>query len=180
MTEGAPQDNGRSALEQAGATTTPTSLTLPASGNLSWADYQRLGELLGTMSVALCWWIGDFLLYGEEVFGEEYAQIEASLRLRPQTLANYRSVAKHVPPSRRRAGLSFGVHAEVAYLPPRDRDEMLQLAARNDWKREDLRYAMQRKREIEAQTGEHIGPQDVLALPPPPKDKCPHCGGDLP
>ena len=170
----------RTALEQAGATTTLTELRLPASGNLTWEDYERLGSFLGAMSVAMCWWIGDFLVYGEEVFGEEYAQIEASLRLRPQTLANYRSVAKHVPPSRRRAGLSFGVHAELAYLPPRDRDEMLTLANRNDWRREQVRDYMQRKRAVEAQTGERVEPAQILALPPAPNSrKCPHCGGEL-
>jgi hypothetical protein len=164
----------------AGATTTPTSLELPASGKLSWEAYEQLGVFLGALTRALPFWIGDFLLYGEEVFGEEYAQVEASLQLRPQTLANYRSVAFHVPPSRRKKGLSYGVHEAVAYLPPRERDEMLSLALKQGWKREDVRYAMQRKREIEAQTGERIGPQDVLALPPPPKNHCPHCGGILP
>lgn len=130
--------------------------------------------------MAMCWWIGDFLNYGAQVFGEEeYAQIEGSLRLRPQTLANYQSVAKHIPVSRRRAGLSFGAHAEVAYLPPRERDEMLTLAYQHDWKREHIRDHMQRKRAIEEETGQHVMPSEVLALPPAPKPRCPHCGGEL-
>lgn len=137
----------QSALEAAGAEITEVSLVL-SDPDLDWDDYERLGAFLGSMNRACAWWVGDFILYGEQLYGELYAQIEEALGLAPQTLSNRASVARHIPPNRRRAALPFGVHAEVAYLEPRDRDLWLDKAERGQWTRAKLREEMRSARGI--------------------------------
>ena len=152
----------RTALEQAGAVITETSLRFEDPAALTWEKYEELGGFLGALGRGYPWWVGDFLNAGEDVFGEEFAQIEARLPHSPQTCANYKSVAKHIPPSRR-LGLHLTVAAEVAYLEPRERDKILEQAAREGWKREEMREAKK------AAVGE---------LPPAskPVTTCPSCG----
>ena len=137
-----------SALEQAGAVVDAVSLRLDHPTDLTWDQYERLGSFLGQLGQAYCWWVGDLLLYGEDLFGEEYAQIEASLPHSLHTLENYRSVAKRIPWNRRRPGLSFGVHETVAYLEPEDRDRWLDKAEDEGWKRDSLREAIRASREL--------------------------------
>lgn len=137
----------QSALEAAGAVVTDVSLNL-SDPDLDWDEYEKLGVFLGSLNRACAWWVGDFILFGEQIYGELYAQIEEALGLAPQTLANRASVARHIPPNRRRAALPFGVHAEVAYLEPRERDLWLDKAERGAWTRAKLRQEMQTLRGI--------------------------------
>lgn len=146
-----------SALEAAGAVITETSLNL-SDPELDWDDYERLGVFLGSMNRACAWWVGDFILYGEQLYGELYAQIEDAMGLAPQTLSNRASVARHIPPNRRRAALPFGVHAEVAYLEPRERDLWLDKAERGQWTRAKLRE------EIRQSRGISLDPMDDLIV----------------
>ena len=159
-------DISTTALERAGASVTDNALRLINPASLTWEDYEGLGDFLGALGRAYPFWVGDFLNIGEDVFGERFAQIEVNLPHSPQTLANYKSVSKQIPPSRRRKGLSYSTHAEVAYLLPAERDALLAQAAKEGWKREEMREARR------AMQGEPIG-----ELPPgKPKTKCPSCG----
>lgn len=146
-----------SALEAAGAVVTATSLQL-TDPDLPWEDYAKLGGFLGQMNRACSWWIGDLILYGEQFFGHRYAQIEDEIGLAPQTIMNRVSVAKHIPPNRRRASLPFGVHAEVAYLEPSERDRWLDRAELGGWTRAKLRE------EMRAARGESSDPMDDLVV----------------
>ena len=164
-----PALSNATALERAGAVVSETALKLTDPRKLTWEEYEGVGEFLGALGRAYCWWVGDFLLYGEEIFGEEYAQIESTLPHSAQTLANYRSIAKHIPPSRRRARLSFSTHAEVAYLEPSERDRWLDEAVRNDWKRDEMRGARRAARlGLTTNTGVEVEPSE--------NSRCPTCG----
>lgn len=155
----------QTALEEAGAVVTDTSLRFEDPAALTWEEYERLGSFLGALGRGYPWWVGDFLNTGEDVFGEQFAQIEALLPHSPQTCANYKSVAKHVPFSRRR-GLHLSVVSEVAYLEPRKRDELLDQAVKGNWKREEMREA---RRALQTEA--------VGELPPArPTTTCPKCG----
>lgn len=158
----------RTALEEAGAVVTETSLRFEDPTTLTWEKYEQLGGFLGSLGRAYPWWVGDLLNAGEDVFGEEFAQIEALLPHSPQTCANYKSVAKHVPSSRRR-GLHMTVVSEVAYLEPRKRDELIDQAVKGQWKREEMREA---RRAMQQET--------MGELPPAPSPMvvttCPNCG----
>ncbi len=172
------------ALEQAGAVVTETSLRLSDPRSLTWEQYEHLGLFLGTLGQAYCWWVGDLLIYGEEIFGEEFAQIEASLPHSEHTLKNYRWIAKAIPPSRRRANLGFGVHEAVASLPPKDRDHWLDIAEQNRWKREEMRNALRDARERGELPKSPFSPgsREITAGSVEAERivrVCPHCGGEL-
>jgi hypothetical protein len=141
-----------SALEEAGAVVTETSLRLSDPTALTWEHFERLGQFLGTLGQAYCWWVGDLLVYGEEIFGEEFAQIEATLPHSEHTLQNYRWVASRIPRTRRRTSLGFGVHEAVAALEPKERDHWLDLAEQHGWKRQDMRNARRAAKALPADT----------------------------
>lgn len=172
----------QTALEAAGAVVTPTSLTLD-NPDLPWEKYVDLGAFVGEVNKACAWWGGDLVVFGEAVYGEQVANIDEVLGLAPQTIANRASVARHIPPSKRRPELAFGTHAEVAYLEPKERDRWLALAVKNGWKRSDLREAMRAERTqdpgspVAVVTNSSGGEIEVVdALPAP---VCPNCGKPL-
>jgi hypothetical protein len=131
---------GSGFLAQYGATSSEVALALPA--DLSFDDYTSIVRLLGRISRASAWWIGDTLIHGEAAYGELYAQAMNDFGLAYQTLANYGSVCRQVPPARRRPELSFGHHAAVAMLEPKQQDKWLAEAIKKDWSRNQLREAI--------------------------------------
>lgn len=167
MSERTPALREAAALEAAGAVVDETSLRFTDPASLNWEKLAKLCGFLGSVGRAYPWWVGDVLNMSEDVLGEEFAQLETYFPHSPQTLANYKSVAKHVPRSRRR-GLHMTVVAEVAYLPPRERDRLIDEAVKGGWKREEMREA---RRALASPQDE-----DTTVLPPPPTKVCPHCG----
>ena len=119
---------------------TPVSLTLPK--NLPWADYPRTGQLLGRIGRGVQWWIGDFLVQGQRMYGEKFAQGAEALEYDAKTLTNLAWVAERVASSRRRAGLSFAHHAEVAALEALEQETWLARAETEGWTRHQLRKAL--------------------------------------
>lgn len=126
---------------------TAVGLDLSKGGELAFDVYERLGFYLGVMNRSCMWWIGDWLLHGEGVYGEKFAQAASSTGLAEQTLANRMYVCRNVPPSMRRVGLAFSVHAEVAGLKTaREQKYWLDRAEKAGWNRQQLRDAMAAKR----------------------------------
>lgn len=136
------------ALEDAGAIT-PTALLI-TDPEMEYSQYEALCYFLGRLNRSCSWWVGDLLNYGDEVFGHYVYQAAEATGLAPQTLANRASVCRHIPPNRRRASLPFGVHAEVAYLEPIERDRWLDRAELDGWTRAILREEMRATRGIES------------------------------
>lgn len=145
----------QSALEAAGAVVTPISLQL-TDPDVPWEEFEHLGAFLGQMNRSCAWWTADLIIYGEEYFGHYVAQVEQVMGLAPQTISNRVSVAKRIPPNRRRASLPFGVHAEVAYLKPEERDRWLDRAELEGWTRAKLRAEMRAEKEAQSDSGAAI------------------------
>jgi hypothetical protein len=120
---------------------TETSLVI-ADPDFPFEDYTQLGILLAAWHRSSCWWIGDWILHGEGTYGEKCAQATEATKLSPGTLMNYASVCRRVPRSRRRIGLPFSVHAEVASLEPVEQKEWLAIAERDDLRQAELRVAL--------------------------------------
>lgn len=102
-----------------------------------WARSIRFGYRLRG---AAMWWIGDGLNWGEERFGEQYAQVMDATDYEYSTLANAASVARRVAPQVRRVELSWSHHAEIAAC--KDADEQarwLTLAIEGSWTSKELR-----------------------------------------
>jgi hypothetical protein len=136
---------------------TSTALTLdPAT---SYEQWEALGVMLARLSASSCWLIGDWLNFGETVYGERAYQA-ADLGLAVQTVTNYASVARKIPPERRRASLPYSYHAVVAPLEPAEQDAWLEKAEREGWTRRQLDAAVK---------GDP--PEDEMRL------SCPTCNG---
>lgn len=103
-------------------------------------DWTDRGRQLCSIGKRVQWEIGDWWrdgshrygdrarLAGKEIFGREFG-----------TLMNAGSVAAAFETSRRREALTFTHHAEVAALPSPDADELLDVAARENWSTRELR-----------------------------------------
>lgn len=93
--------------------------------------YERFTELcymLGRFHEAVRFAIGDAILYGEELYGEEAHQAIEEMNLSEDARQEYVRVAVRVPRSRRRKGLSWSHHRAVAALPPPEQTQWLRRA----------------------------------------------------
>jgi len=120
-----------------GARLQRSSLILPS--RLSFDVWRQIGTEIFLVTNSCAWWIGDWLTYGENYFGDRYEQAIADTSLDYQTLRNYAWIAKKFTVSRRRDSLSFGHHAEVAALTETEQDKWLTRAERFCWSRNELR-----------------------------------------
>jgi Protein of unknown function (DUF1778) len=111
------------------------------------------------------WWIGDWLVFGQHVYGNRYRTAAAETGLDYQTLRNYTWVASRFVRSRRRDLLSFGHHAEVASLCEDDQDAWLRRSVVERWSRNELR------RRLRAARAEAVGKplQTSIELRVPPE-----------
>jgi hypothetical protein len=130
------------ALENAGAVI-DNGLFLPAG--LDYERYEAIGAMLGALHQANSFLIGDYLLFGEHTYGEKYSQAATLIGLSPQTLTNYASIARRVPPGRRRTGVSFSIHGEVASLPPAEQERWLEIAATENLTKQEVRDRLRPK-----------------------------------
>jgi hypothetical protein len=107
--------------------------------SLSFEAWLGVGRQIARISNASIWWLGDWILYGEQEYGKRYRSAFEATQLDYQTLRNYAWVARRFEPRRRRHGVSFQHHAEVAGLPEADRELWLDRAQRLRWSRNELR-----------------------------------------
>lgn len=173
---------------------TPTGLNV--TPDLSYDDWHALGEAIGGMSRATPWMIGDWWALGEARFGETAAQAAEAVNLNRQSLLNYGSVARRIPPQDRRPELSWYAHSLVAPLPRAERNRLLDRAVREGWDSGRVKGALAASRAGVASrdNGERpsITPEEALKLVradpvwteiatraldhPPDVVRCPACG----
>jgi hypothetical protein len=166
---------------------TPTGLRV--SGRPTFQQWEEAGRFLKQAGTSVGFWLGDWLNWGEGAFGEMASQAMDERELTYQTLANYKWVAGKVPPERRRQGLTFEHHRQVARLEPADQERWLAKAAAapDRWPAAALRRALREQglaeraaaaasglpfviyRGSPAEALGHVGPGTVrLALTAPP------------
>lgn len=109
---------------------------------LPFDEWMQRGESLALRQKAAQWHIGDFLCYGHTRYGEQYAQAEAVLNLRPSTLGGYEWVASRIEPTRRREDVDWTLHRMVAKYEPAVQDELLAQAAEAGWTVGQMREAL--------------------------------------
>lgn len=145
---------------------TATSLSLP--DNTSPDQWAGVGYLLAAQEVysgaALKWFIGDWLLHGEEKLGDVYTQYLGPETWDYKTVQNCRWVASRISAERRRADLSFAHHAEVAGLPPVVQDRLLSLAASEGMSRDDFRAHIKGERQTDRPADAPNAPSVKIAL----------------
>lgn len=103
-------------------------LDLPA--RMTFKQWSRLGEVLQRFERSAAWWIGEWAVYGEQHFGERYADaISEESGYAVETVRVAQWVAERVPPDRRRSDLSWAHHRAVAALEPDEQEAWLDKAA---------------------------------------------------
>lgn len=110
--------------------------------NLTFAEWQEAGKKLCRVSAACLWWIGDWINYGRNKYGEKYAAALEIVDYDYQTLRNASWVAGSVELSRRRDNLTWSHHLEVAALKPKEQKKWLEKAEAEKWSVSDLRRAI--------------------------------------
>ena len=96
---------------------------------LSFDEWLNDGKLLTFYHNSLQFAIGDWLLYGEQAFTDEFDSVIDQLGFTEASLNNFKSVSRGLPPSRRRENVSYSIHAEVKSLPVEHADKFLEIAA---------------------------------------------------
>jgi len=109
---------------------------------LTFDAWVGVGRRLAEISNASAWWLGDWIVYGHRSYGQRYKLALEATSLDYQTLRNYAWVARRFEVGRRREGLSFQHHAEVAALPEAEQDMWLSRAESDGWSRNELRRRM--------------------------------------
>ena len=122
--------------------------SLQMQPNLPVEDWKRIGLRIGAISESSVWWLGDWLVYGQRTYPDRYQRALQETELDYQTLRNYAWVANRFPPDRRKPGLSFQHHAEVAALPPDEQETWLAKAERLKWSRNQLRSHVRAARNL--------------------------------
>lgn len=104
-----------------------TSISWMLPADMSIETWASAGVALGQMERAVGWWIGDWWIHGEHLYGDRVAIVRHPEWRGPsfETCMNYGSVSRAFETSRRREVLSFSLHMEVCKLPPEDWDTKL-------------------------------------------------------
>ena len=117
--------------------------------DVPYEQWERYGRGLKWAKESIEWAIGDWINFGEAAYGEKYTQATILTGKTYQVLANNAFVASRFDFSRRRENL-YWAHSEVAGLPEVEQEELLDLAASEGCRREELRKAV-KLRKVEKQ-----------------------------
>jgi hypothetical protein len=157
----------RGQLTSRRATGTISATAWRPQGDLVLADWAEQGRRFGTIGRAAGWWIGDWLRYGNVKFGERYSRASRITGYDVQTLMNMVYVASRVEISQRRENLSWSHHAEVAALPPDERDGWLNVALEERLSVRCLREEIRRARRVTEPPKPRLTDPGLV---------CPNCG----
>jgi hypothetical protein len=113
---------------------------------LTVADWARQGRWLGALGRGSGWWIGDWVRYGNARYGDRYGPAARVTGYDVQSLMNMAYVSGRFEASRRRDGLSFSHHAELAGLPAEEQDLWLDRAEAGALSVRSLRSELRRAR----------------------------------
>jgi len=127
----------------------PTGLVFLDEG-MSYDEWAAIGAYLQRAAGSVNWWLGDWLVRGEERYGEKYTQAISETGLSYQTLANMKWVAGKIEFSHRRENLSWKHHSEVAGFEPEERDQWLDAAEEHDYSVAAMKRAIKDARGVAA------------------------------
>ncbi len=130
---------------------------------------ERERELDGARD-SLAWQMGDWAAGRETSYGD-MTGLAAELDIPVGTLKNRASVARRIEPSRRREGLSWSHHAEVAKLDPGEAEAALSEAALYSWSVDRLRGVLHERgatraaeRQVAALKATHAAPDQARGV----------------
>ncbi|WP_415940287.1 LmbU family transcriptional regulator [Streptomyces sp. 039-1] len=151
LAQGAPQQPRTVAAGARRGQVLTTRVGLQMPELMAYDEWERAGRQLADVLDSSSWWLGDWLVYGKDHYTDRYQRGIRAVGLSYQTLRNYAWVSRRFPLARRRAGLSFQHHAELASMPAEEQDRWLERAERQRWTTKQLRSALRAARRSEQQ-----------------------------
>ncbi|HEX8745048.1 MAG TPA: hypothetical protein VF712_18125 [Thermoleophilaceae bacterium] len=130
-----------------------TTVSWAASGDLDLTEWLKQGHRMGMMGRSAGWWIGDWLRFGNAKYGEKYTRAKKITGHDVQTLMNMVWVSSRIDISRRREGLSWSHHMEVAAQDLQTQELLLNEAAAKRLSVRDLRELIRLERVVCPQCG---------------------------
>lgn len=113
--------------------------------DISFEEWEALGEAILQLRQASKWWIGDWYIFGGVRWGEDKAAAARTLiGVSSHQMQTIIRTCMLVHRSRRRLNLTFSHHSEVARLMPEEQDRWLRLCEQEGWSRDKLREEMRR------------------------------------
>lgn len=171
--------NGAGGLTSSIASLTPTAYVI--EGNVPFGEWVQHGRRLGVIGRSAGWWIGDWLSYGNAKYGDRYARASRITGYDAQTLMNMVYVASRFEPSRRREGLSWSHHAELAALPPEEQERWLTRAETDRLSVRCLREEIRReRRSVEGRRQGELPARSATPDLSVEHVHCPTCGNSFP
>ena len=117
-----------------------TPISLRFRGDMPIEEWIEYGKTLNRVKGAIQWWIGDYLMLSDKIYGETYAQAVGEAQAK--TWKNYKWVASKVDTFTRVESLSWAHHSVVAPLRFSEQGRWLFEAEKNAWSVRELREAI--------------------------------------
>lgn len=118
---------------------TLTETGLQVNRDFTYAEWQAFGWRIYAGYSAYKWALADWLIMGENRFGENFAAAKALTGYKEQTLLNYATTARSIEPQDRNPLVSFTNPAEIASLSPENRKFAMDKMVSGEWDRGKLR-----------------------------------------
>jgi hypothetical protein len=138
--------------------------------------WENVGRAIRLVDEAWQWWIGDWINWGERLFGDDaaaavggdrrdrYQAAQTITSREPQTLINIASTCRLVARGRRRTPpLSFSHHDAVKNLEPDEQTEWLNEAVQSGMSVSALRQSIREDKRVR-EGGSSLPPDDGLSL----------------
>jgi len=109
---------------------------------IDFSDWIKIGDYLKNVEGAVQFWIGDWLNYGEKVYGETYTQALEATDYTYKALSVMKWVCGKVLPESRSEGLSFKHHEVIAKLEKPEQKKYLDMADAQKMTVSQLRQAV--------------------------------------
>lgn len=136
---------------------------------LTWSEWDSIGDTLSAMSKSLLWWIGDWVIYGEAIFGEQSWQSITPEQFPDSTVRGAVWLARIFPPPARTWQLPVSTYQTAARFAPEIRRAILNRAEKEHLSRDQVRDLARIVRhetpEVAMEQVEEI--KDLLIIHPP-------------
>jgi hypothetical protein len=154
-------------------------------GDMALEEWSAVGRRFGEIGRCSQWWLGDWIHYGNQRFGERYTRAVKLTGYDAQSLMNMVYVASRFEFSRRRENLSWSHHATLAALDRDSQERWLDRAVAQRLSVADLRIELRgRRRVLEAAVNHAESGNGNVQLPRERTRRdavvCPNCGGRVP
>lgn len=129
---------------------------LVVAPNVTYEEWAAYGRELARQYSSLQWRVGDWINFGEQRFGEMYAQALDDTHFSYGTLRNYASICARIPHSNRHPQLKFHQAKHVACLELGQQAKVVQYAVANNLTGDEILEVVQKVMGKKPQTRESI------------------------